>query len=284
MGELGVAAFYTRNMTKEILQKKIHDIVSIHGELSSTRDLVPSPIINTTFSKLVSIVNTTPADSSKEILSDSNITAIHQSLRKLSSQGESELERFWTERILASNHVHATLMQFPYFENYERMTNFEVEGMKSCNLHNNHKLLFVGSGPLPMSSIMMAGKHGLYVDNLDIDKKACELSSELIKALNLSEKVKVIHKNIFDITDFSEYKSVFIAALAGKDETEKVRIIEHVAHYAEKGTHIVLRSVSDLGTLLYPEITADHLKNIDVVKKYDRPKGIINNIIVGKTK
>jgi nicotianamine synthase len=271
-------------MTKEILQGKIHDIVSIHGELSSARDLVPSPIINTSFSKLVSIVDTTPADSSKEILSDGKIAAIQQSLRRLSSQGESELERFWTERILASNHVHATLIQFPYFENYERMTNFEVEGMKSCNLHDSHKLLFVGSGPLPLSSIIMAGKHGYYIDNLEIDKKACDLSIELIKALNLSEKVKVIHKNIFDITDFSEYKSVFIAALAGKDETEKKRIIEHVVYYAEKGTHIVLRNASDLGTLLYPEITVDHLKNIDVVKKYDRPNGVINSIIVGKTK
>lgn len=271
-------------MTKEILQEKIHDIVSIHGELSSARDLVPSTIINTNFSKLVSIVDTTPADSSKEILSDRKIAAIQHNLRKLSSQGESELERFWAEQIIKSNHAQATLVRFPYFENYERMTDFEVAGMKSCDFHDSYKVLFVGSGPLPLSSIMMAGKHGFSVDNLDIDEKACQLSRDLIKELNLSEKVRVIHKNIFDITNFSQYKGIFIAALAGRNESEKIGIIEHVARHAEKGTHIVLRSVSDLGTLLYPEITADHLKSIDVVKKYERPKGVINNIIVGKTK
>lgn len=273
-----------RNMTKEILQEKINNIVSIYGELSSARDLVPSPIVNVNFSKLVSIVDATPAHLSKEILSDSKIEGIRQKLRKLSSQGESELERLWAKRILSSDRVYATLTRFPYFENYERMTDFEVEGMKSCDLHDSHKILFVGSGPLPLSSIMMAGKHGFDVDNIDIDKKACDLSSKLIKVFNLSEKVKVLHKNIFDIIDFSEYKSIFIAALAGKDEAEKIRIINHVALYAEKGTHIILRSVADLGTLLYPEITADHLKSIDVVKKYNRPKGVINNIIVGKTK
>ncbi len=271
-------------MTKEILQRKIRDITSIHGELLSARDLIPSSVINTSFEKLVGIVDTTPADSSKEILSDGKIAAIQQSLRRLSSQGESELERFWAERILESDHTQTTLMRFPYFKNYERMTDFEVDGMMSCDLHENHKILFVGSGPLPLSSIMMAQKYGFSVDNLDVDKKACELASGIIERLNLSEKLKVIHKDILDITDFSRYESVFIAALVGRDEAEKIRIIDHVAHYAEKGIHIVLRSVSDLGTLLYPEITAEHLKSIDVVKRCERPKGVINNIIVGKTK
>jgi len=271
-------------MTERVLQKKIHDIVSIHRELSSAKDLVPSPIINTSFSKLVTIVDTTPADSSKEILSDSKITAIQENLRQLSSEGESELEYFWAEKILTSNRAQTTLFQFPYFENYEKMIDFEIQGIKMSKLGKKHKVLFVGSGSLPLSSIMMATKYGLSVDNLDIDTKACELSSNVIKILNLSDKVSVLHKNIFDIRDFSEYKSIFIAALAGRNEVEKIDIIEHVACHAKKGTHIILRSASDLGILLYPEITINHLKNIDVIKKCERPKGVINSIIIGKTK
>ncbi len=271
-------------MTNKILQEKIYDVISIYRELSSVKDLVPSRIINTNFSKLVSIVDVTPDDLSREILRDSKIAMIQQNLRKLSSQGEFELEYFWVKRILASNHAHTTFIQFPYYENYERMTSFEMDAMKSCDIHEIHKVLFVGSGPLPMSSIMIAGKHGVYVDNLDIDKEACDLSSELIKALDLSEKVKIMHKNIFDITDFSAYNCIFVAALAGEDEGKKYNIIEHIASYAEKGTHIVLRSVSNLGALLYPEIKTDHMKNIDVLKRYDRPRGVINNIIIGRTK
>jgi len=271
-------------MTEKVLQEKIQDIVSIHGKLSSARSLAPSRMVNTNFSKLVGMVNTTLTESSMEILGDKKITAIQGNLRRLSLEGESELERFWAERILGSNCPQATMTEFPYFKNYEIMTDFEVEGMKSCDLHEKHKVLFAGSGSLPLSSIMMAEKHGFNVDNLDIDKKACTISRNIIKSLNLSNKVRVINKNIFDITNFSTYNAIFVAAHVGKDEAEKIEVIEHIAKYGEKGTHIILRSVTNLGVLLYPEINIDHLRNIEVLRKYDRPKGVINNIIVGKIK
>jgi len=272
-------------MTKKVLQEKtIRDIISIHGELSSAKNLTPSPLINGEFSKLVHIVNVTTSHSSREILGNAKIASILKDIRTLSSKGESELELFWAKKVLASDIPEAILAQFPYYENYEKMTEFEVRGMRSCDLHKNHKILFVGSGPLPLSSIMMARQHGFSVDNLDIDSNAVDVSRKIISAIGLSENVKVVKGNIFSMKDFVKYKGIFIAALVGKDEAEKIKIVSHISNQSEKGTHVILRSVSDLGTLLYPNIRVDTLKGINVLKKYDRPKGIINNIIVGKTK
>ena len=86
------------------------------------------------------------------------------------------------------------------------------------------------------------------------------------------------------MSDFSEYDSVFIAALVGKDEKEKGKIIDHVVANTKKHTHIIMRSVNNLGSLLYPQITLSHLKNIQVIHTSQSPKDIINNIIIGKKK
>ncbi len=271
-------------MSKIKIQNNIKELISIHEGLSSADNLKPSPKVDSNFFKLVDLVDSTPRDISDRILDENSIQAIHQDFRRIASKGEGELEKHWAQYILDSNDFREAIKRFPYIGNYEKMMKVETQAMKSCDIHNHHKVLFIGSGPLPLSSIILAERYGYRVDNLDIDITACELSSQIIAGLGLSDSIKVINKSIFDMLDFSEYDCVFIAALVGENENDKREIIEHVTNHADKGTHIVLRSVKDLGTLLYPEITDEHLKNINVLKINERQQGIINNIIVGKIK
>lgn len=277
-------------MTKEILQEKIvSNIISIHEALSSVKNLIPSPIVNREFTKLVSIVdnsnsNNSETDDSREILSNSKIEPIIKDIRLFSSKGESELEAFWAKKILKSDDPEVTMSYFPYYSNYKKMTEFEVGGMFACDIHKRHKILFVGSGPLPLSSIMMAKIHGITVHNLDSSEEAVRISKKVVSALGLNKMIKIIKGNILDFKDLAEYDGVFVAALVGKDEEEKLKIIRYVSSHCNKDTHIILRSVTNLGTLLYPEITAKCLDELSVVKIFDQPKGVINNIIVCKKK
>jgi nicotianamine synthase len=284
MDELGVAAFFIQNMINAISQRKKDKILGIHGELLSAKDLKPSERINAVFSELVGMVQDTPGAHSKDILNDKEIRLIKDDLRRMSSKAESELELFWVKNALKSADAQKILSIFPYYLNYDKMTDLEIESMRLCNVHGDHKALFVGSGPLPLSSIMMARKCGISIDNLDMDDEACALSKELIERVGLLKKIGTIKGNILDMQDLSGYQTIFIAALAGESEHEKARIIDHVVARSERDTHIVMRSVSDLGTLLYPEITPLHLKDIEVIRRSESPRDIINNIIIGKKK
>lgn len=275
--------FYT-NMTNPISQRKRDKILSIHRELSSAKDLKPSESINAAFFELVGIVQDTPADHSKNILDDKEIRLIKDDLRRMSSKAESELELFWVKNALKSADAEKILKVFPYYPNYIKMTDLEIESMQLCDIHGNHKALFIGSGPLPLSSIMMARKCGISIDNLDMDDEACALSKELIERVGLSGKINTIKGNILDMQDLTGYQTIFIAALAGESEQEKIKIIDHVVARSERNAHIVMRSVSDLGMLLYPEITPLHLKDIEVIRRSESPRDIINNIIIGKKK
>lgn len=275
---------FIQRMINTILQQKRDKILGIYEELSSAKSLKPSERINATFSELVAIVQDTHVDHSKDILDDKEIRLIQNDLRRMSARAESELELFWVKNALKSADVEKILKIFPYYLNYEKMTDLEIENMQLCNVHRNHKALFVGSGPLPLSSIMMARKYGISIDNLDMDDEACTLSRELIERIGLSEKIGTVRGNILDMHDLTGYQTIFISALTGESEQDKARIINHVVERSEKGTHIVMRSVNDLGILLYPEITPLHLKDIEVIRKSKSPRDIINNIIIGKKK
>jgi nicotianamine synthase len=271
-------------MINIILQRKKDEILNIYEELLSAKNLKPSKNINATFSELVAIVQDTPIEHSRDILDNIEIRKIQDDLRRMSSRAESELELFWVKNVLKSQNAEKILKFFPYYSNYEKMSDLEIKSMQLCDVHKGHKALFVGSGPLPLSSIMMARKCGISIDNLDMDDESCKLSKELIKKIGLSNKIKTIKGNILDIQDLSNYQTIFIAALAGENDEEKVKIIDHIVARSKTDTHIVMRSVSGLGVLLYPEISSTHLKNIKVIRRSKSPRDIINNIIIGKIK
>ncbi len=278
-----VATFH-KKMTSKITQITKGKILGIHESLSSARSLKPSEKINATLSELVRIVQNASSRHSKDILSDEKIRSVSNDLRTMSSHAEFELELFWSKKAVASDDAERTLGEFPYYSNYDKMTDLEIESMRLCDVHENHKALFVGSGPLPLSSILMARKCGILIDNLDMDEDACDLSRRLIENVGLSDKIQTLKGNILDMHDLSQYQTIFIAALAGASEKEKTDVIDHVVAKSGKHAHIVMRSVSDLGTLLYLEITPTHLRDMEVIRRSERTRDFINTIIIGKKK
>lgn len=272
-------------MTKQKEKKEIiFDLISIHENFLRAKKLTPSPNINSSFSKLVTLVDATSKSNSKKILIDKKIHSLKKDFLRFSSQGESELEFFWAHKIIKSKNPHNTLLEFPYLKNYKDLVNFETEHLTKVGLYTKKSILFIGSGPLPLSPIFMAKKYNVSIDTIDIDKNACTISRKILNVLKINQKINIYNEDVFNITDFSNYDVIFVAALVGKTEKEKNSLIKHITKHATQNTYLILRSVSDLGALLYPEVSSKCLKNINVIKKTKRKKGIINNIIIGKIK
>jgi nicotianamine synthase len=269
------------NLTQE---KKTKNIIDIYENLSRTSNLIPSPYVNNNFSKLVSIASKTSKKISKQILQNEKIISILNNLRKITAKGEYELEKFWAKKIIKNKKVQNLIKKFPYFYNYEIMIENEIMAIKnSCQHHNEHRVLFVGSGPLPLTSILIKQKYNILVDNLDKDKQAINLSQQIIELLKLKE-IQNINIDILKQKDFSKYNIIIIAALVGNNEVEKNKIVKHIIKNAQENTHIILRGVEGLGELLYSPVSDNIFKYLKDVKKYDSPKGVINNVIIGTIK
>jgi nicotianamine synthase len=263
-------------------QRIVQSILTIHQTLTTSRDLSPSPHVNEAFFALVSLVLTTSHDEARAVLKDAAIQKIKKSLLKICSTGEYLLEHHWAHHIHESAEPDALIRQFPYYPNYEKIAALEYENMKRYSTKDPKKVLFIGSGPLPLSSILMARTYGLSVDNLDLSHDACDISRKLIHKLGLREKIRVYQGDIATMNTINSYDVVCLAALAGETSQEKKEILKTLSKKISPHALLIVRDASDLGELLYRTIPSASLKGFRILARCHSEDDVINPIIVAE--
>lgn len=223
--------------------------------LAAEPSLSPNPTTNRLFSELVSLTADTDEITTREVLMDSRVQDRIPHLRRLCAKGEGKLESHWAERIVASANPQEVLEEFPYIENYRQLVNLEVLAMQMGG-KMPERLLFIGSGPMPLTSLLLANEHGIKVDNLDIDKKAAQQGEAVAKSLGQQADMAFGVGDIFSMSakQLQTYDAVYVAALAGLTREEKERVFRHLAVHVKEGCIAVARSAFKLRTLLYPEV------------------------------
>ena len=125
-------------------------------------------------------------------------------------------EIIMTNKIIKSKHPFKTYRKYIYFEAYLNSIKAEVEAGK---LTKGDKVIFIGSGPLPATLIMLYDKYGIESIGIEIIPKVAELSRKLIKSLQLSDKIEIVTGDHFSIKKTENIKHVIIALAAEpKDE------------------------------------------------------------------
>jgi nicotianamine synthase len=91
------------------------------------------------------------------------------------------------------------------------------------------------------------------VHNVDRDAAALDASRELCEKLGyagMSFSCEDVSQD--GATDWQTYEVVFLAALVGMANSDKMRILETLAKRLRKGTLVVARSARGLRSVLYP--------------------------------
>eukprot|EP00177_Eucheuma_denticulatum_P008253 GFKZ01015020.1.p1 GENE.GFKZ01015020.1~~GFKZ01015020.1.p1 ORF type:complete len:415 (-),score=50.43 GFKZ01015020.1:665-1909(-) len=175
--------------------------------------LDPAPEINSILSELVSLLQgattthtledgLTFADVARcicdEIDNNELLEARASAIRTIAIRSETRLELYWAS-LLANNHdvvnptsstiekVRAGTGGFPYVENYVSMVQTEAEVIKAQMAAETERLrpkklrvAFCGSGPLPLTGILLSACLDAQVTLIDNDEKAVELSQKLV--------------------------------------------------------------------------------------------------------
>ncbi len=172
-------------------------------------------------------------------------------LQKVCSAAEYELEKFWTAKILASKNPKAALRKFPYHGNYVKLTQLEWLSLLGCTSHRDHKVVFVGGGPLPLTAILLAQVYGKHVTIVEKEKEAAVLSAKLCRALGLQKQVSIVNVAAEDFTGYKKFNTFFVAALAGLERRTKSAIIAKIQKLAPAHSHILARSSWGSREILY---------------------------------
>nr|CAD1828557.1 unnamed protein product [Ananas comosus var. bracteatus] len=249
---------------EEMLVKKITEI---YESISKLPDLSPSEEVNALFTELVlACIPASPIDVSK--LSNNGEQEMRSNLIRLCGEAEGLLESHYSD-LLASNYENPLehFELFPYYSNYLKLSHLEysllarhVPGAPAAA-----RVAFVGSGPLPLSSIVLASRHmrAARFYNYDLSATANAQARRLVRAdADVGPRMAFRTVDVMNATreEIAKYEVVFLAALVGIGREEKVRVVAHLAASMAPGAALVVRSAQGARGFLYPVVEMEDLE------------------------
>jgi hypothetical protein len=251
-------------------------LAGVVAELERT-DLRPGPVVDSLFARLVALALDLPAD--HPVLRCGPVLA---RVRDLAARGESELEAHWAARVRSDPGL---LREFPYLGNYLRLARGEWRSMLAACGRRPRSLAFVGSGPLPLSALIIGRlAPDVAVTCVDRDVAAVALGRGVAR-LGCgpgAAQVRFVAAEA-DQVDYSPFDVVVLAALVGATAEQKAAVLGRVAASMRPGALLTVRSVpADGRLLLYPRVEVRDLPaTVRPVGEWHPPRGVVNSLQLG---
>lgn len=180
----------------------IDRVCEIYEQISSLETLKPSKDVDMLFTQLVlTCIPPSPIEVTKL---PKRVQEIRSKLIKLCGEAEGHLESHFSTLLGSSfeNPLHH-LNVFPYFSNYLKLSHLEFTILNQHSSTAPARVAFVGSGPLPLTSIVLATNHltTTTFHNYDIDPSANSMASRLVSTdPDLSKRLFFHTSDIKDVT------------------------------------------------------------------------------------
>ncbi|KAI9192560.1 hypothetical protein LWI28_024769 [Acer negundo] len=272
------------------LQNQIPDeilisrIMQIHSSLSKLDSLKPSDQVNSHFSCLLKLC-TLPCSIDVKALPQ-EVQLMRKSLITLCSRVEGSLETKFAAMLAEIPQPLHNLNIYPYYDRYIKIANLEYGILKENGVVQPKKLAFVGSGPIPLSSIIMATHHmkSTHFDNFDIDAAANDVASRIVGSdAELEKRMKFVTCDIMEVKEkLKEYDCIFLAALVEITKEDKIRILEHIRKYMKEGGVMLLRSAKGAGAFLYPLVEEKDLLDFESLSIFLHTSDVMCSVVVRK--
>ncbi|KAB1202107.1 Nicotianamine synthase [Morella rubra] len=263
----------------------IQKVCSLYEQISSLESLKPSKDVNMLFTQLVlTCIPPSPIDVTKLC---KRVQEIRSKLIKLCGEAEGLLECHFSAILGLYENPLDHLDIFPYYSNYLKLSLLEFNILtQHCTQYVPSKIAFVGSGPLPLTSIVLATNHltKATFHNYDIDPLANSMAVRLVSSDSDLSKRMFFHTNdIMDVTTaLKDYEVVFLAALVGMNKEDKVRAIDHLAKYMAPGALLMLRSAHGARAFLYPVVDACDLRGFEMLSVFHPTDDVINSVVIAR--
>ncbi len=264
--------------SSESIIKELSTMYSVTKDIEDQEILRgPSNRLKTFFRRLDHLAALDLDDkSAEEILSAPEFDSAIESIVRFRNLYSLRLETENANAILDSEDPWGALKRFIHFSNYLQLALTEYQG---SGLEPGDSIVFIGSGPLPLSLIMLCHQHGLRGIGIEQEPGRAKLSRRVLMQLGLSDKIDIIEGNHFGL-HLNGCKLVMVAAAA----EPKKEIFDHLAGMVPAGTKISYR-IYEKGLRRLLE-TSSFLELPEQFEEYlrIRPKPPVNNTVVFLTK
>ncbi|CAN6313047.1 unnamed protein product [Urochloa humidicola] len=266
----------------------VEKIAGLHAAISKLPSLSPSPKVDALFTDLVmtcvppSLVDVTKLAPEAQ--------KMWEELIRLCSDAEGHLEAHYSDMLAAFDNPLDHLGRFPYYSNYINLSKLEYDLLVRYvpGLDEPSRVAFVGSGPLPFSSLVLAARHlpNTAFDNYDCCGEANDRARKLVRAdKDLNARMSFHTADVVTLTDeLGKYDVVFLAALVGMAAEDKAKVVAHLGKHMADGAALVVRSAHGARGFLYPIVDPEDIRRggFDVLAVYHPDDEVINSVIIAR--
>ncbi|ESR66640.1 Nicotianamine synthase 3 [Citrus sinensis] len=257
-------------------------VMQIHACICKLESLKPSKQVNSLFTHLVKLC--TPPSSIDIKTLPQEVQEMRESLIVLCGRAEGLLELEFATFFAKTPQPLNNLNLFPYYGNYVKLANLEYRILDENGVVQPKKVAFVGSGPMPLTSIVMAKNHlkSTHFDNFDIDEAANDVARQIVSSdIEFEKRMKFVTCDIMQVKEkLGEYDCIFLAALVGMSKEDKVKIIKHIRKYMKDGGVLLVRSAKGARAFLYPVVEKHDLLDFELLSVFHPTNEVINSVVL----
>ena len=225
--------------TVDFTEKIIGDIFEIYSSIKGLKDEEilqdPSNHLRTIFQRLDHLIALNIYDKSAEaIFYDSVFNLAFDAITRFRSLYTAKLEIEHAHSILESRDPWEMLTNFNYISNYLKLSLTEFRGAR---LKPGDSVVFLGSGPLPLTLIVLCHWYGLKGIGIEKEPDRAELSRKVLEKLGLSDQIEIINGDQLTLPLKTRPELIMIAAQA----EPKKEIFNHLAKVLPVGTKLSYR-------------------------------------------
>lgn len=162
-----------------------------------------------------------------------------------------EAYRFWQTRLegqFAQRFVKGGLVLQDYFL-YERFSVLVKRELALISRSAFQRILFLGSGPLPINALLLHAETGVPVDCVTLDSSAIEISRKVVESCGVGGAVTVLGDENSDY-DIQNYDLIVIGILF----KPKKNVLKTIRKRSQPGCLVLCRTSCGLGQLIYESI------------------------------
>uniref|UniRef100_A0ACD5ZIC0 Uncharacterized protein n=2 Tax=Avena sativa TaxID=4498 RepID=A0ACD5ZIC0_AVESA len=274
----------------------VKKIAGLHAAISKLPSLSPSPEVNALFTALVAAcVPPSPVDVA---MLGGKVQRMRDELVRLCADAEARLEAHCSDALAALDHPLRHLRLYPFYDNYVALSDLEhrlLSRHAPDRLAAPARVAFLGSGSLPLSSLLLAARHmpDAAVDSFDRCGDANDRARRLLLRRDdggggVATRMSFRTADVEGLThELGAYDVVFLAASVGVAVAgeQKARVIAHLGQHMADGAALVVRSARGARGFLCPVVDpADVARGGFQVLAVHHPenKVIINSVIVAR--
>eukprot|EP01018_Ginkgo_biloba_P008763 Gb_27486 [translate_table: standard] len=283
MGKGGEGCLSAVGGDEELVQR----VAEVYEKISRLESLEPCAAVNALFTQLVRLC--TPASGIEVARLKEEQQLMRRKLISLCGEAEGLLESHYAVLLARFPRPLAHLHLFPYYQNYTKLAQLESQMLVRNGIAEPKRLAFVGSGPMPLTSIVMAMQHmpTTHFHNYDVNPLANAMASALVAAHpELSRRMSFHTSNILHANpeQLARCDVVFLAALVGMEKPDKDAVLNHLAKHMAPGAALLVRSARGARAFLYPVVHPHHLSSFhfQILSVFHPTDDVINSVILAR--